>query len=45
MYLDSAYIKDIAAVAKATDKKTQLNAYVLEALRQFFSANTYVMHY
>jgi cytochrome P450 len=33
MYLDSAYIKDVTAVAKATDKKTQLNAYVLEALR------------
>jgi len=33
LYLGSDHVKDIIAIAKATDKKTQLNAYVLEALR------------
>jgi len=33
LYLSDEHIKDIAAIAKATDKKTELDVYVLEALR------------
>jgi hypothetical protein len=33
LYLDDEHIKDIAAIAKATDKKAELDVYVLEALR------------
>jgi hypothetical protein len=33
LYLDDKYVKDISAVAKATDKKAELDVYVLEALR------------
>ena len=39
MYLDPEYVKNIAAIAKATDKKAELDVYVLEALRQFHNAN------
>jgi hypothetical protein len=35
LYLGDEYVKDIAAIAKATDKKAELDVYVLEALRQF----------
>jgi len=33
LYLDPKYVKDITAIAKATDKKAELDAYVIEALR------------
>lgn len=38
--MNSEHIKEIAAVAKATDK-TGLDAYVYEALRQFYGTNYY----
>jgi len=33
LYLDTEHVKNVAAIAKATDKKAELDVYVLEALR------------
>lgn len=45
LYLDAEHVKNVAAVAKATDKKAELDVYVLEALRQFYKANNYEIWY
>jgi len=41
LYLDADHVKNIAAIAKTTDKKAELDAYLLEALRQFHNANNW----
>ena len=45
LYLGNEYVKDIAAIAKASDKKAELDVYVLEALRQFYNANNCGIYY